>query len=433
MSNKERFDLYKHYECMKSRLMRYSSGCKYEKDSLEYMYAKKINEYINDFVYVLDKSVMDMTFNHLIKSIKNMYVSYKQEVFRRNGIDFLYDFNYECSFDAFVEQVNDALFVYEKKCGAIEDVLSKIEEITRDNQISSFVTEYIDKIVLQANNFNSLLEYYENQKQIDAMLTTLREMINNYNSYNNKAIFINELLGDYAPKGLKDFLETFKKAIWEGRFASANSTLLALNNSLTRFKVIKSEVSFALKVIDENYNTRLKRVKNPESIEIANKIYIIVVDILHNVLKGNEERDILGKLQQITFKSMEEIYELVSYKTKSLYVDIDSDKKVIGDKLLVKIDSDDKYFYCFYYPGLEMIKLAKRDFNKKYANVYSLYSKRNKFDADFIDSLDFWNVPVAQKVNNMSVAGTINRVVEFIDEQRMNTDRNNDMVLKREK
>ena len=141
----------------------------------------------------------------------------------------------------------------------------------------------------------------------------------------------------------------------------------------------------------------------------------------------------MGKLQQITFRSMEEIYELVSYKTKSLYIDIDSNKKVVGDKLLVKIDADDKYFYCFYYPGLEMLKLAKRDFNKKYANVYSLYSKRNKFDADFIDTLDFWNVPVVQKVDNLSVTGTINRVVEFIDEKRMDVDKNNDMALKREK
>ena len=80
-----------------------------------------------------------------------------------------------------------------------------------------------------------------------------------------------------------------------------------------------------------------------------------------------------------------------------------------------------------------MIKLAKRDFNKKYANVYGLYSKRNKFDADFIDTLDFWNVPVVQKVDNLSVIGTINRVVEFIDEKRMDVDKNNDMALKREK
>lgn len=433
MSDKERFSLYKHYECLMSRLMRYSSGCKYEKDSLEDMYAKMINDDINSFAYVEDKNVMDMTFNYLIKSMKNKYVSYKTEVFKNNGIDFLYDFNYECSFDAFVGQVKDALFVYEKKCGAIEDILSKIEEITKDNQISVFVAEYIDKIVLQANNFNSLLEYHENQKRIDAMLSTLKEMINKFNSYNNKAIIINELIGDYAPKGLKDFLETFKKAIWEGRFASADSTLLALNTSLTRFKVIRSEATFALKVIEENYNTRLKRIKNPESIEIANKIYSIVIDILHNVLKGNEEREILGKLQQITFRSMEEIYELVSYKTKSLYIDIDSNKKVVGDKLLVKIDADDKYFYCFYYPGLEMLKLAKRDFNKKYASVYGLYSKRNKFDADFIDTLDFWSVPVVQKVDNLSVTGTINRIVEFIDEKRMDVDKNNDMALKREK
>ena len=31
MSDKERFDLYKHYECMKSRLIRFASGCKYKK------------------------------------------------------------------------------------------------------------------------------------------------------------------------------------------------------------------------------------------------------------------------------------------------------------------------------------------------------------------------------------------------------------------
>lgn len=261
MSDKERFDLYKHYECMKSRLIRFASGCKYKKDSLEDMYATKINEEINSFAYIKDKSMMDTTFNYLIKSIKSRFKSYMQEVFQINNVDFLYNFNYDCSFDSFVKQVNDALFVYEKRCGAIEDILSRIKKIVKEDEISAWVADYIDKIVLQANNFNSLSEYHENQKCIDSMLDTLKEKFDKYNTYNNKAKMLEELFGDFAPKSLINFLENFKKAVWEGRFASADSTLMSMNILVYQFKVKKSEVNYTLKVMTNNYNEALKELK----------------------------------------------------------------------------------------------------------------------------------------------------------------------------
>ena len=285
MSDKERFDLYKHYECMKSRLIRFASGCKYKKDSLEDMYATKINEEINSFAYIKDKSMMDTTFNYLIKSIKSRFKSYMQEVFQINNVDFLYNFNYDCSFDSFVKQVNDALFVYEKRCGAIEDVLGRIKKIVKEDEISAWVADYIDKIVLQANNFNSLSEYHENQKCIDSMLDTLKEKFDKYNTYNNKAKMLEELFGDFAPKSLINFLENFKKAVWEGRFASADSILMSMNTLVYQFKVKKSEVNYTLKVMTNNYNEALKELKNEEDVENANRMYNFLMKILQNVLK----------------------------------------------------------------------------------------------------------------------------------------------------
>lgn len=432
MSDKERFDLYKHYECMKSRLIRFASGCKYKKDSLEDMFATKINEEINSFAYIKDKSMMDTTFNYLIKSIKSRFKSYMQEVFQINNVDFLYNFNYDCSFDSFVKQVNDALFVYEKRCGAIEDILNRIKKIVKEDEISAWVADYIDKIVLQANNFNSLSEYYENQKCIDSMLDTLKEKFDKYNTYNNKAKMLEELFGDFAPKSLINFLENFKKAVWEGRFASADSILMSMNTLVYQFKVKKSEVNYTLKVMTNNYNEALKELKNEEDVENANRMYNFLMKILQNVLKGVEERDILNSLQKITFRSMDEIYELASYKTKSLYVDIDANKKIVGSKLITKINSDDKYFYCFSYPSLEIVKLARRNFNKKYVGVYSLYGKKNKFGNDFINVLNEMGISVSEEV---SITKTINEIVEFIDEQRVSIDKSNEdnISLKRNK
>lgn len=432
MSNKERFDLYKHFECMKSILMRYSSGCKYEKDSLEYMYAKKINEDINDFVYVLDKSVMDMTFNHLIVTLKNRFTSYMCEIFRKENIENTCSLNFECSFDELVKQVNDVVLGKEKKCNVLKNIDDRINDVIKDIEICTWIETYIDKIRLQAINFNSLSEYYENEKCIDEMITTLKEMVAKYSIYLNKAKIIEELLGDYAPEVLKEHLRVFKKAIWEGRFISADSTLWSMNSSLTRFKAIKYEANCTLDIVNQNYNNRLNRVRTKENVDIANKIYSIVIDIIQNVLKGIEDRNMLNTLKQITFKDINEIYELVSYKTKGIYVGIYENETIDKERLLVKIDSDDKHFYCFSYPEQKVVKFTKRILNKKYVSLYNLYGKRNKVSEDLDEILDSMNIPVA-KESGLSVINTINRVVEFIDEQRMNTDRNNDMVLKREK
>lgn len=435
MSDKERFSLYKHYECLMSRLMRYSSGCKYEKDSLEDVYAKMINDEISSFVYVQDKRVMDMTFNNIVKSIKNKYLSYVNEVLRRENIDIKYDFNYDCSFDSIVKQASDALVTDEKKKDASNNIINRLNDVIKDNEISEWISLYIEKIKLQANKFNSLSEYYENEKVIDEMLEELKEMFNKHNVYSNKAKDIEEFLGEYAPKGLKNYLEEFKKAVWEGRFVWADSILITKDFLLTRFRTIKYEVNCALEIINQNYNTRLKNVKSQEKIDLVNKIYSFVMDVIQNVLQGVEDRNILNTLQQISFKNIDEIYELVSYKTKSLYINVDANKELIEDELLVLIDSDDKYLYCFSYPSFKMIKLSKRYFSKKYANVYSLYGKKRKFDDKFIDILKEIAIPVVYQLDDLSVVGSINRIVEFIDEERKSFDRDNqnDMSLKRKK
>lgn len=435
MSDKERFELYKHYECMKSKLIKYSSCCKYEKDSLEDMYAKKINDEVSSFAYVQDKIIMDMTFDNIVKSIKNKYLSYVNEVLRRENIDIKYDFNYDCGFDSIVKQASDALATNEKKKDASNNIINRLNDVIKDNEISEWISLYIEKIKLQANKFNSLAEYYENEKVIEEMLEELKEMFNKHNVYSNKAKDIEEFLGEYAPNGLKNYLEEFKKAVWEGRFVWADSILITKDFLLTRFRTIKYEVNCALEIINQNYNTRLKNVKSQEKIDLANKIYSFVMDVIQNVLKGVEDRNILNTLQQISFKNIDEIYELVSYKTKSLYVNVDANKELIEDELLVLIDSDDKYLYCFSYPSFKMIKLSKRSFSKKYANVYSLYGKKRKFDDRFIDILKEMAIPVVYQLDDLSVVGSINRIVEFIDDERKSFDRDNknDRSLKRKK
>ena len=436
MSDKERFELYKHYECMKSKLIRYSSCCKYEKDSLEDMYAKKINDEVSSFAYVQDKDLMNMVFDNIVKSIKSKFLSYVSEVLRRENIDIAYYiFNYDCSFDTIVKQASDALVTNEKKKDASNNIINRLNDVIKNNEISEWTSLYIEKIKLQADRFNSLSEYYENEKVIDEMLEELKEMFNKHNVYSNKAKDIEEFLGEYAPKGLKNYLEEFKKAVWEGRFVWADSILITRDFLLTRFRTIKYEVNCALEIINQNYNARLKNVKSQETSDLANKIYSFVMDVIQNVLKGVEDRKILNALQQISFKNIDEIYELVSYKTKSLYVNVDANKELVEDELLVTVDSDDKYLYCFSYPSFKMFKLSKRSFSKKYANVYSLYGKKRKFDDRFIDILKEMAIPVVYQLDEMSVVGSINRIVEFIDDERKSFDRDNknDMSLKREK
>ena len=79
----------------------------------------------------------------------------------------------------------------------------------------------------------------------------------------------------------------------------------------------------------------------------------------------------------------------------------------------------------------QLKKLNNTTFNEKYKK--EINEVINKTLEEILLNPNTKEDDIVQKVDNLSVTGTINRVVEFIDEKRMDVDKNNDMALKREK
>ena len=248
-------ELMKKYNDLKEKLKFYTSKTIYLPDTLEFKYAKEIDEVIEKFNFNMSKSVLDLFYNVILDHIKDIFAKYKKEVLKNVPEFFVSKFepiNDDCSFDDYVKKVNE--------------IRNKYEKIDKDlNQI--ILSMFKDK------NVNSkILEEIFDVKEI-----IIKEII-------DKKITLDD--------GIYKLQAEVKTRILKRE---------ALNNKIWN----------TYKAIMNNFNKRMMELNptNIEDIDVAMKVFNKAMATLKSVQLGAENEEVLGTLENLTFTNSDELKE----------------------------------------------------------------------------------------------------------------------------
>lgn len=248
-------DLVKYYDSLKERLKFFASKTVYLPDTLEFKYAKEIDEVIEKFNFNMSKSALDLFYNVILDHIKDIFAKYKKEVLKNVPVFFVSKFepiNDDCSFDDYVKKVNEIRNKYEKIDKGLNQI---ILSMFKDKNVNSKILEEI----------------------FDVKEIIIKEII-------DKKITLDD--------GIYKLQAEIKTRILK---------IEALNNKIWN----------TYKAIMNNFNRRMKEL-NPtdiEDIDVAMKAFNKAMATLKSVQLGTEDEKVLGTLENLTFTNSDELKE----------------------------------------------------------------------------------------------------------------------------
>ena len=247
--------LIKYYNKLKEKVGTYASKTVYLSDTLEFKYANAIDDVIKTFT--LEKTTQLINFKYYVVagSIKDLFKSYKNEILKNVPEFWISKFepiNDNCSFDAYVNEVNKIRTKYEK----VDKNLDKIIlSMFKDKKVNSKILEEIvalKEIIL---------------KEIADEKITIEDGIN-------------KLQAEIKTRILKD--EELNNKMWD-----------------------------TYKAIMNNFNKRMMKLKptDTEDIDVAMKAFNKAMATLKSVQLGTEDEKVLGTLENLTFTNSDELKE----------------------------------------------------------------------------------------------------------------------------
>lgn len=247
--------LIKYYNKVKEKVGAYASKTVYLSDTLEFKYANAVDDVIKTFT--LEKTTQLINFKYYVVagSIKDLFKSYKNEILKNVPEFWISKFepiNDDCSFDAYVNEVNKIRTKYEK------------------------VDKNLDKIILSMfkdKKVNSkILEEIADLKEI-----ILKEIVREKITIEDG---IYRLQAEIRVRILKD--DELNNKMWD-----------------------------TYKAIMNNFNKRMMKLKptDTEDIDIAMNVFNRAMTKLKAVQLGTEDEKVLGTLENLTFTNSDELKE----------------------------------------------------------------------------------------------------------------------------
>ena len=277
-----------YYNTLKEKLHVFKSKTIYLPDTLEYKYAKSIDELLAVFTFSPDKTTVYSTFEHLLELIINLFDDYKKEVCKNIPEFFLNKFNNlseVCSFDEYVLKVNKVMNNYDE----IDKTLNK----TLEETLASF-TEKIDAKLLD--------ELFEIK---------------------------NDVIKDIADKKIN--LEYGK-----------NKYHYLVIEKLKKEKKLEKDLQQTYIAIINNFNNRMMELKpdNNEEIYVAMHVLEDALKALRLVSTRVLDEKILLKLSSLSFKDINELSKME--KRYEIYISRDSKEE---PEFVLKQKEDERYVY----------------------------------------------------------------------------------------
>lgn len=191
-------ELMKKYNDLKEKLKFYTIKTIYLPDTLEFKYAKEIDEVIEKFNFNMSKSALDLFYNVILDHIKDIFAKYKKEVLKNVPEFFVSKFepiNDDCSFDDYVKKVNEIRNKYEKiDKGLNLIILSMFKDKNVNSKILEKIADLKEIILKEIGDEKITIEdgIYRLQAEIKArilkdeelnnkMWDTYKTIMNNFN------------------------------------------------------------------------------------------------------------------------------------------------------------------------------------------------------------------------------------------------------------
>ena len=247
--------LIKYYDDLKSKLTFYASKTIYLPDTLEFKYANAIADVIDTFTFDKVKQLIEFKYTVAIGSIKDLFKSYKKEILKNVPEFWISKFepiNDNCSFDAYVNEVNKIRTKYEK------------------------VDKNLDKIIL------SMFKNKKVNSKILEEIVVLKEII------------------------LKEIVDE-KITIEDGIYRLQAE----IKARILKDEELNNKMWDTYKAIMNNFNKRMMELKptDTENIDIAMKVFNEAMITLKAVQNGTKDEEILSILSGLTFTNSDELKE----------------------------------------------------------------------------------------------------------------------------
>jgi hypothetical protein len=304
--------LIKYYNKLKEKVGAYASKTVYLSDTLEFKYANAIDDVIKTFT--LEKTTQLINFKYYVVagSIKDLFKSYKNEILKNVPEFWISKFepiNDNCSFDAYVNEVNKIRTKYEK------------------------VDKNLDKIIL------SMFKDKKVNSKILEEIVVLKEII------------------------LKEIVDE-KITIEDG----INKLQAEIKTRILRNETLNNKIWDTYKAIMNNFNKRMMKLKptDIEDINIAMIVFNRAMAKLKAVQLGTEDEKVLSTLGSLTFTNNDELKE----SEYELYITANLSDNEETEIVLKKGEVGNLVSFLKKFPSgmAEEVFMTKEEFYKKYNN-----------------------------------------------------------------
>lgn len=313
--------LIKYYNKVKEKVGAYASKTVYLSDTLEFKYANAVDDVIKTFT--LEKTTQLINFKYYVVagSIKDLFKSYKNEILKNVPEFWISKFepiNDDCSFDAYVNEVNKIRTKYEK------------------------VDKNLDKIILSMfkdKKVNSkILEEIADLKEI-----ILKEIVREKITIEDG---INRLQAEIRVRILKD--DELNNKMWD-----------------------------TYKAIMNNFNKRMMKLKptDTEDIDIAMNVFNRAMTKLKAVQLGRTDENVLGILGNLAFTNSDELKE----SEYELYITANFSDNEETEIVLKNGEAGNFVSFLKKFPSgmAEEVFMTKEEFYKKYNNFKDVLKDLN--------------------------------------------------------
>ena len=313
--------LIKYYNKVKEKVGAYASKTVYLSDTLEFKYANAVDDVIKTFT--LEKTTQLINFKYYVVagSIKDLFKSYKNEILKNVPEFWISKFepiNDDCSFDAYVNEVNKIRTKYEK------------------------VDKNLDKIILSM---------FKDKKVNSKILEEIADL---------KEIILKEIVRE-------------KITIEDGIYRlQAEIRVRILRN-----ETLNNKIWDTYKAIMNNFNKRMMKLKptDTEDIDIAMNVFNRAMTKLKAVQLGRTDENVLGILGNLAFTNSDELKE----SEYELYITANFSDNEETEIVLKNGEAGNFVSFLKKFPSgmAEEVFMTKEEFYKKYNNFKDVLKDLN--------------------------------------------------------
>lgn len=313
--------LIKYYNKVKEKVGAYASKTVYLSDTLEFKYANAVDDVIKTFTLEKTTQLINFKYYVIAGSIKDLFKSYKNEILKNVPEFWISKFepiNDDCSFDAYVNEVNKIRTKYEK----VDKNLDKIIlSMFKDKKVNSKILEEIadlKEIIL---------------KEIVCEKITIEDGIY-------------RLQAEIRVRILKD--DELNNKMWD-----------------------------TYKAIMNNFNKRMMKLKptDTEDIDIAMNVFNRAMTKLKAVQLGRTDENVLGILRNLAFTNSDELKE----SEYELYITANFSDNEETEIVLKNGEAGNFVSFLKKFPSgmAEEVFMTKEEFYKKYNNFKDVLKDLN--------------------------------------------------------